>query len=431
MNYQDKVKDQQPSAFFPDGSASRAPIPGTVAEEMPAKGDYWSTGKWDETHWGTGIPVHNSIDGAAPLQIDAANMARGRERYTISCEVCHGAAGDGKGITSKYGLNGAANYHQDMYRTMSDGEIFNTISNGKGQMLGYGYNVTIDDRWRIIMYIRALQRSQNATLDDASPDEQSALQAKLKPAAPAPAPAPDAQPAPAPATPPAKSASNSSLKKLIVYDLPATLINDNGIVAMESSYTENFSRPGAANQKNPVPTMSGHPHTIHLPPPERLVPGKFALTSIFAVLAIVGLILSAIGCAIDHVQFAYSWFFALYFYFTIALGSFFWVTLHYACDSDWTVLVRRTWENVLALFPLLFVLFIPLLLPGMSDTLWKYMTPENQATLNHAKDWLNPTSFFIRWVFYALYFCLAGLYYRRHSILQDTDGKPRPYPPDA
>jgi mono/diheme cytochrome c family protein len=181
MNYQDKVKDQQPSAFFADGNSARAPIPGTVALEMPAQNDYWATGKWDETHWGNGIPVHDAVDGGRPLQIDEANMARGRERYTISCEVCHGAAGDGKGITSKYGLNGAANYHQDKYRQMTDGEIFNTISNGKGQMLGYGYNVTIDDRWRIVMYIRALQRSQNAALEDASPEEQKQLQKTAKP----------------------------------------------------------------------------------------------------------------------------------------------------------------------------------------------------------------------------------------------------------
>jgi len=180
MNYQDKVKDQVPSAFFADGNSARAPISGTVAEEMPAQNDYWATGKWDDTHWGDGIPVHEARDGGRALQIDAANMARGRERYNISCEVCHGAAGDGQGITSKYGLNGAANYHQDKFRKMTDGEIFNTITNGKGQMLGYGYNVTTDDRWRIVMYIRALQRSQNAAVEDASPEEQKALQDKAK-----------------------------------------------------------------------------------------------------------------------------------------------------------------------------------------------------------------------------------------------------------
>jgi len=191
MIYQDKVKDQQPSAFFADGSAARAPIPGTVAVEMPAVNDYWATGKWDDTHWGDGIPVHDAVDGGRPLQIDAADMARGRERYTISCAVCHGAAGDGKGITSKYGLNGAANYHQDKYRTETDGQLFDTISNGHGQMMGYGYNITIDDRWRIIMYIRALQRSQNAAVQDATDEDQKALQEKAKPAA-APAPVPTA-----------------------------------------------------------------------------------------------------------------------------------------------------------------------------------------------------------------------------------------------
>jgi mono/diheme cytochrome c family protein len=203
MIYQDKVKDQVTSAFFADGVASREPIPGTVAIEMPAQNDYWATGKWSETNWGDGIPVHDASDGGRPLQIDAADMARGRERYTISCEVCHGAVGDGKGITSKYGLNGAASYHVDRIRQMSDGEIFNTITNGKGQMLGYGYNIAIDDRWRIIMYIRALELSQNATEQDASPDEQTQLEKSRQPEAPA-TPAAPAAPAPA------KSAANGT-----------------------------------------------------------------------------------------------------------------------------------------------------------------------------------------------------------------------------
>ncbi len=182
MNYQPKVKDQQGSSFFADGVASRPPIDGTVAEEMPAKNDYWATGKWDETHWADGIPVHGSTDDAPALAVDDLNMGRGRERYSINCAMCHGAAGDGKGITSQYGLNGAANYHTDRLRTASDGDIFNTITNGKGQMMGYGYNIGIDDRWRIVMYIRALQHSENAKLQDASPEEQQTLQSAKKPA---------------------------------------------------------------------------------------------------------------------------------------------------------------------------------------------------------------------------------------------------------
>src|ERR1700677_3970399 len=191
MNYQDKVKDQQPSAFFADGVASRLPVDGTVAEEMPAANDYWATGKWDESHWGDGIPVHEARAGDPALAVDAVNMARGRERYSISCAVCHGAVGDGQGIVTKYGLTGVASYQIDRLRQASDGDIFNTLTNGKGQMLGYAYNISIDDRWRIIMYVRALQRSQMATYQDASSDEQAELDKTKKPAAaPAAAPAP-------------------------------------------------------------------------------------------------------------------------------------------------------------------------------------------------------------------------------------------------
>ncbi len=174
--------------------------------------------------------------------------------------------------------------------------------------------------------------------------------------------------------------------------------------------------------------MSGHPHTLHLPPPERLVPSKYALTGIFAILSVVGIILSALGAWHDRVQFAYSWFFAFYFFFTIALGSFFWVTLHHACNAGWGVLVRRVWENIVALIPLFFILFLPCCIPtsggAFGGILWKYLTPENQAALNHAKDWFSPMSFSFRVVVYFLYFSLAGLYYWRRSRMQDIDGSP-------
>jgi mono/diheme cytochrome c family protein len=181
MNYQPKVKDQQPSNFFADGMSSRPPVDGAIAEEMPAVLDYWATGKWDATHWGDGIPAHPAKDGGRALAISDADMARGRERYQITCAVCHGATGAGNGITSQYGVT-ATSYQGDRLRSMTDGEIFNTITNGKGQMMPFGYNIAIDDRWRIIMYIRALQHSDNAKLQDASPREQNTLQNPPKPA---------------------------------------------------------------------------------------------------------------------------------------------------------------------------------------------------------------------------------------------------------
>jgi len=170
--------------------------------------------------------------------------------------------------------------------------------------------------------------------------------------------------------------------------------------------------------------MSGHSHTVHLPPAERIVPSRYLLTYLFLVLAVVGGVLSLIGAVVDHVQFAYSWFFAFYFFFTIALGGFFWVTLHYACDSAWSVLPRRIWENMLGLFPLFFVLFIPLLWPEFRDVLWKWLGhPEDPGVINRNL-YLNPIFFYTRVALYFGYFILAGLYYRRESIQQDIDGNP-------
>ena len=284
MNYQDKVKDQQPSAFFADGNSARLPVPGTVAMEMPAKNDYWASGKWNDTHFGNGIPVHEAKDGGRALAIDAENMARGRERYNISCAICHGAAGDGQGVVTKFGLTGVASYQNDRLRQASDGDIFNTISNGKGQMLGYGYNITIDDRWRIVMYVRALQRSQNAPLADATPDEQAALDKTKKPAAPAPAPAsgdaapaaggspsggataPSANPNPGPDTngapnppqkPPGSASINSSRPYVVMIKdvhgnlMPAYDAGDGYVMIVEESYTVPFSSQSSTKASKP------------------------------------------------------------------------------------------------------------------------------------------------------------------------------------
>ena len=172
--------------------------------------------------------------------------------------------------------------------------------------------------------------------------------------------------------------------------------------------------------------MSAHPHTIHIPSAEKLGAEKGPLSLLFGVLAIVGLGLTAIGVAVDYVQASYSWFLAFYFFLTIALGSFFWVTLHYACDSDWTVLARRTWENVLALFPVLGLLMIPLLFPTFRDVLWKWMSPAaaSDPELVKRSFYLNHYYFYLRVFLYFGYFCLAGLWYRRQSIQQDSDGSP-------
>ncbi len=174
--------------------------------------------------------------------------------------------------------------------------------------------------------------------------------------------------------------------------------------------------------------MSGHPSSLQLPGPDRLQPGRFALTTIFAGLSVLGIIFSLVGALVNPTQFAYSWFYAFYFFFTIAIGCFFWTMLHYACDSEWSVVVRRTWETILGLLPLFFVLFIPIgFIPELRQVLWQWMQPihatDHELTLRSG--YLNFPFFYIRVLVYFGYFIIAGRWYWKNSVRQDTDGDPR------
>ena len=202
MVRQMKVRAQAPLGFFADGRGSRPPVEGTVplGYEMPKPSseaspgaapvpaemntqphvgfsdgtDYYNTGKMGN-NWGTGFPV--TVDGAL--------MQRGKQRFNINCAICHGPTAAGNGMTKQYGLNTVVSLQDERIRKMADGEIFNTITNGKNTMLPYGPNVTVSDRWAIIAYLRALQRSQNATEADVPPQNR----AELDKPPPAPEPA--------------------------------------------------------------------------------------------------------------------------------------------------------------------------------------------------------------------------------------------------
>jgi mono/diheme cytochrome c family protein len=164
MDHQPKFRSQQVTDFFPDGRADRAPIPGTVHFDLPVENPYLLTGKMG-ANWGDGIP----------MEVTPELMKRGQERFNINCAVCHGATGKGNGITSQYGLAGAANYHLDTFRNMPDGQIYNTLVHGKGNMLGYPH-ITLQDRWAIVAYIRALQKSRNAAITDVPEDKKAELE---------------------------------------------------------------------------------------------------------------------------------------------------------------------------------------------------------------------------------------------------------------
>jgi mono/diheme cytochrome c family protein len=195
MDRQPKVKAQTPSEFFADNRSARPPVDGTVpmGYSIPIRDeagtivemqgpykqiaftgspDYYNTGKMGD-QWGTGLPI----------AIDDDVMQRGRERYNISCRVCHGAVGLGNGVAGEFGLAAIANLHQERIVEMADGEIFNTITNGKNTMMGYGHNIQVPDRWAIVAYLRALQRSRRVPADELPPAELYRLQSGEQPAA--------------------------------------------------------------------------------------------------------------------------------------------------------------------------------------------------------------------------------------------------------
>ncbi|HWB57962.1 MAG TPA: cytochrome c [Chthoniobacteraceae bacterium] len=189
MKAQPKYVAQHESDFFADGRDERPIVPGTVpiGYIMPKtnghSGEYASTtasnspiatgenGFSDSTSYFDTGKIGDSYGDGLPDEVKKdipALLARGQQRFNINCAVCHGAVGMGNGIVTQFGLVGPANFQQAQYRTMPDGQIFNTITFGKGKMGAYGPNIAVEDRWAIVAYIRALQRSQNATQADAA-----------------------------------------------------------------------------------------------------------------------------------------------------------------------------------------------------------------------------------------------------------------------
>jgi mono/diheme cytochrome c family protein len=175
MDTQDKLNAQKNDAFFADGHGSRLPVSqtqprglnpagaqsiGGIPEyEFSGQTGYYYTGHVGD-YFGTGMPEELKLTEESVQAL----ITRGKERYGIHCAICHGASGDGQGITGTYGVPGIANFHLDTFKSASypDGRMFETITVGKGMMGGYGYNIPIEDRWAIIAYVRTLQAAKEA-----------------------------------------------------------------------------------------------------------------------------------------------------------------------------------------------------------------------------------------------------------------------------
>jgi len=164
MQDQPKYKPLRPSEFWPDGRSSRPVVPGTIARGMPPADSPKVTGKSGSTYV------------ANPLPRTVAVLARGRERYDIYCSPCHDRVGTGDGMIVERGYKAPPTFHQDRLRGVADGYLFQTMTEGFGVMPSYAQQIPVDDRWAIAAYIRVLQRSQNATIDDVPAADRAALE---------------------------------------------------------------------------------------------------------------------------------------------------------------------------------------------------------------------------------------------------------------
>ena len=150
MANQPRQNPLSPSEFFPDGRSGRPILENTVMRGSVADDDLF-------------VPKDSN---AFPLPITPELMDRGKERYGIFCSPCHGLQGDGNGMVTLRGMKHPPTYHQDRLRNVTNGYLFDVITNGFGAMNGYSPQIAPRDRWAVVAYLRALQVSRNAHVAD-------------------------------------------------------------------------------------------------------------------------------------------------------------------------------------------------------------------------------------------------------------------------
>ncbi len=168
MDHMPKLRPQTTTKFsqFADGQSSRPSVLGTVARGSA----------YEDTPYATGKKADGAFVEALPVKVTSELLKRGQDRFTIYCQPCHSAVGDGKGITTKFGMANVANLHDERIIKLPDGDIFNTISQGKNLMGSYADKLEVSDRWAVISYVRSLQLSRLGKKDEI-PD---AVRATLK-----------------------------------------------------------------------------------------------------------------------------------------------------------------------------------------------------------------------------------------------------------
>lgn len=165
MHDQPRFEPLEATTLFEDGRASRPRVTGTVARGERTWDAHLMEGK-----------LGGALATSFPMPVTAEVLARGRERFDIFCSACHDRAGTGNGIVVKRGLKQPPSLHIERLRTAAPGYLYDVITRGFGAMYDLSDKLAPADRWAVVAYVRALQRSQNATLADVTP----AVRARLE-----------------------------------------------------------------------------------------------------------------------------------------------------------------------------------------------------------------------------------------------------------
>lgn len=152
MKDQPSLRPYEATPYFANGRAMQTPVEGTVAREAPPA-DAPTT---------TGLDAGGRPIARIPIALSRALMVRGRSRYEIFCGACHGLRGDGvTPIRQNFDLRPPPSLLEDRVRARPPGDLFRIASSGWGLMPAYGQELTVEDRWAVVAYLRALQRSQD------------------------------------------------------------------------------------------------------------------------------------------------------------------------------------------------------------------------------------------------------------------------------
>jgi mono/diheme cytochrome c family protein len=172
MSYQPRYDPLERTDSFENKASSRPLVAGTVPRGYLRENPEVFLGRKATGEYVTEFP----------FQVTEAVMNRGKERYTIYCTMCHGFTGHGNGMIVQRGFSKPPDFHTDETRNKAIGYYFSVITNGYGAMPSHAHQIPVSDRWAIVAYLRALQLSQNARVDDVPTDKRSQLDAPAKPA---------------------------------------------------------------------------------------------------------------------------------------------------------------------------------------------------------------------------------------------------------